>query len=248
MSPSVYVELPRRTAKRRAEVVPDAAEAGPSRPWPKTRRTASHAESSSDTDEYDIKSEQPSRGDENAEAVESDESEDKPRLDDANAQPRTRRRRRRDDGEPRVRRQRQPRARRQRRRRHDDDDNDSYGEEDDEQPPARRRRARRRRAFDAHADDDDYDDGGGGGVAGPVGIRTNPNGDQYIQLAPYRHVTLRVWQGETYVDIRNFYRDRSGELAPTTKGISLTPEQWALLRDNVGLVDEMLGAAVGIHL
>lgn len=37
-------------------------------------------------------------------------------------------------------------------------------------------------------------------------------------------VTVKEFKGKTYVDVRNFFENDEGEMVPTKKGISLTPE------------------------
>lgn len=37
-------------------------------------------------------------------------------------------------------------------------------------------------------------------------------------------VTVKEFKGKTYVDVRNFFENDAGEMIPTKKGVSLTPE------------------------
>jgi hypothetical protein len=37
-------------------------------------------------------------------------------------------------------------------------------------------------------------------------------------------VTVKEFKGKTYVDVRNFFENDEGEMIPTKKGVSLTPE------------------------
>ncbi len=37
-------------------------------------------------------------------------------------------------------------------------------------------------------------------------------------------ITVKEFKGKTYVDVRNFFENDEGEMVPTKKGISLTPE------------------------
>jgi hypothetical protein len=37
-------------------------------------------------------------------------------------------------------------------------------------------------------------------------------------------VTVKEFKGKTYVDIRTFFENDQGEMMPTKKGVSLTPE------------------------
>jgi len=37
-------------------------------------------------------------------------------------------------------------------------------------------------------------------------------------------VTLKEFKGKTYVDVRTFFENDEGEMVPTKKGVSLTPD------------------------
>ena len=60
------------------------------------------------------------------------------------------------------------------------------------------------------------------------------NADETLQ------VSLSVFKGKTYVDIRLFYEDAEGELRPTKKGVTVTPELWDEFRAGIGRAEEML--------
>jgi hypothetical protein len=66
-----------------------------------------------------------------------------------------------------------------------------------------------------------------------------PDGEVYWQLTAERRVTVRKFKGKTYIDVREFYQQggAGGELKPGKKGISLTPEQWAVLKQNIADID-----------
>ncbi|ETW80425.1 hypothetical protein HETIRDRAFT_46047, partial [Heterobasidion irregulare TC 32-1] len=70
----------------------------------------------------------------------------------------------------------------------------------------------------------------------------NYEGDQYIELAKKRRVTVRSFKGTTYVDIREFYGD-AGDEKPGKKGISLSVEQWQTLVQSASIVDAMVKRA-----
>ncbi|EAL23468.1 hypothetical protein CNBA1170 [Cryptococcus deneoformans B-3501A] len=69
----------------------------------------------------------------------------------------------------------------------------------------------------------------------------NDDGEEFFKLSEYRRLTVRTFKGKTLVDIREMYKDKSsGALKPGSKGISLTAEQWEILRNNIQNVDEMV--------
>lgn len=53
-------------------------------------------------------------------------------------------------------------------------------------------------------------------------------------------VSLSNYKGRTYVDIRLFYQDANGELAPTKKGVTVTPELWDEFRAGIAAAEEAL--------
>ena len=53
-------------------------------------------------------------------------------------------------------------------------------------------------------------------------------------------VSLSVFKGKTYVDVRLFYEDANGELAPTKKGVPITPELWDEFRTGVAAAEQIL--------
>ncbi|KAJ4844368.1 hypothetical protein Tsubulata_029732 [Turnera subulata] len=76
------------------------------------------------------------------------------------------------------------------------------------------------------------------------------------EISKNRRVTVRNWQGKVWIDIREFY-NKDGKLLPGKKGtilalysvlieivvqrgISLSVDQWNILRDNVGEIDKAL--------
>ncbi|OWZ36855.1 hypothetical protein C347_00210 [Cryptococcus neoformans AD2-60a] len=72
-------------------------------------------------------------------------------------------------------------------------------------------------------------------------IEKNDDGEEFFKLSEYRRLTVRTFKGKTLVDIREMYKDKSsGALKPGSKGISLTAEQWEVLKNNIQNVDEMV--------
>ncbi|GFQ00094.1 RNA polymerase ii transcriptional coactivator kiwi, partial [Phtheirospermum japonicum] len=66
--------------------------------------------------------------------------------------------------------------------------------------------------------------------------------DQIIvyELSKNRRVSVRNWQWKVVVDIREFYV-KDGKEPPGKKGISLTMDQWKILRDHVDEIDQKVG-------
>ncbi|XP_050256825.1 RNA polymerase II transcriptional coactivator KIWI [Quercus robur] len=57
------------------------------------------------------------------------------------------------------------------------------------------------------------------------------------EISRNRRVTVRTWQGKVVVDIREYY-NKDGKQLPGKKGISLTMDQWNVLRDHVEEIDK----------
>uniref|UniRef100_A0A5B6Z5E3 Putative RNA polymerase II transcriptional coactivator KELP n=1 Tax=Davidia involucrata TaxID=16924 RepID=A0A5B6Z5E3_DAVIN len=67
------------------------------------------------------------------------------------------------------------------------------------------------------------------------------DGDLIIcKLSERRRVTVQDFRGKTLVSIREYYR-RDGKELPTSKGISLTAEQWSSFKKNVPAIEKAIG-------
>ncbi len=53
-------------------------------------------------------------------------------------------------------------------------------------------------------------------------------------------ISLSTFKGRTYIDIRSFYEDSNGELAPTKKGVTITPELWDEFRTGIQFAEALL--------
>jgi len=60
-----------------------------------------------------------------------------------------------------------------------------------------------------------------------------------VELGNKRFVSLSHFKGRTSVDIREFY-EKDGDMLPGKKGISLTIEQWELLKKLIPEIDAAL--------
>ncbi|XP_011163174.1 activated RNA polymerase II transcriptional coactivator p15 [Solenopsis invicta] len=58
-------------------------------------------------------------------------------------------------------------------------------------------------------------------------------------LGNNRRVNVRNFKGKYYVDIREMYYDKDGDLKPGKKGICLTMQQWRKFMDVVEEVDKV---------
>ncbi|XP_024888442.1 activated RNA polymerase II transcriptional coactivator p15 [Temnothorax curvispinosus] len=63
--------------------------------------------------------------------------------------------------------------------------------------------------------------------------------DSIWDLGNNRQVNVRNFKGKYYVDIREMYYDKDGDLKPGKKGICLTMQQWRKLMDVVEEVDKV---------
>lgn len=74
--------------------------------------------------------------------------------------------------------------------------------------------------------------------------KKNASNEVYFDLSSKRRVTIRNWNRLTLIDLREFWDaegDESGEaLKPGKKGISLSVEQWAKLKELAPQIDEAI--------
>ncbi|KXN90584.1 RNA polymerase II transcriptional coactivator SUB1 [Leucoagaricus sp. SymC.cos] len=74
-------------------------------------------------------------------------------------------------------------------------------------------------------------------ASSPGIIQRNSDGEKYIDLGKKKRATVRSFKDIPLLDIREFYGTGSGE-KPGKKGISLTLEQWHVLKANVDAIDD----------
>ncbi|XP_010422011.1 PREDICTED: RNA polymerase II transcriptional coactivator KELP [Camelina sativa] len=78
-------------------------------------------------------------------------------------------------------------------------------------------------------------DGGGGKGASK---ELDDDGDLIIcRLSDKRRVTIQEFKGKTLVSIREYYK-KDGKELPTSKGISLTDEQWSTFKKNIPAIEK----------
>eukprot|EP00555_Chaetoceros_dichaeta_P003974 CAMPEP_0198251790 /NCGR_PEP_ID=MMETSP1447-20131203/2513_1 /TAXON_ID=420782 /ORGANISM="Chaetoceros dichaeta, Strain CCMP1751" /LENGTH=132 /DNA_ID=CAMNT_0043936891 /DNA_START=56 /DNA_END=454 /DNA_ORIENTATION=+ len=67
------------------------------------------------------------------------------------------------------------------------------------------------------------------------------DGDQFFNLSPTKRLSVREWNGNILVDVREFY-EKDGKMCPGKKGISLTLNQYKTIRDLIkdGKIDEVI--------
>ncbi|XP_051216937.1 RNA polymerase II transcriptional coactivator KIWI [Lolium perenne] len=89
--------------------------------------------------------------------------------------------------------------------------------------------------------------GGGGGSGGDPPAKRQAAGKDdaddggivVAQISKNKRVSVRSWSGKVMVDVREFYV-KDGKDLPGRKGISLTMDQWKVLRDNIKAIDEAI--------
>jgi len=72
-------------------------------------------------------------------------------------------------------------------------------------------------------------------------LKKNDSGETYFELSPKRRFTVSKWRGDVRLDIREFY-EKDGKMLPGTKGLSLTMDQYKIIRDLIqdGTVDDII--------
>ncbi|KAJ8405565.1 hypothetical protein AAFF_G00315450 [Aldrovandia affinis] len=62
--------------------------------------------------------------------------------------------------------------------------------------------------------------------------------DNMFQIGKMRYVSVRDFKGKVLIDIREYWMDQEGEMKPGRKGISLNPEQWSQLKEQMSDIDD----------
>jgi len=68
-------------------------------------------------------------------------------------------------------------------------------------------------------------------------ILVTSSGEKYIELGKKKRATVREFKGTIFLDIREYYGADDQE-KPGKKGISLTLEQWEVLRESASTIDQ----------
>ncbi|XP_016149872.1 activated RNA polymerase II transcriptional coactivator p15-like [Sinocyclocheilus rhinocerous] len=66
------------------------------------------------------------------------------------------------------------------------------------------------------------------------------NDDNLFQIGKLRYVSVRDFKGKVLIDIREYWMDQAGEMKPGKKGISLNPEQWNQLKEQMSDIDDAI--------
>ncbi|XP_041855208.1 SUB1 regulator of transcription b isoform X1 [Melanotaenia boesemani] len=64
--------------------------------------------------------------------------------------------------------------------------------------------------------------------------------DNMFQIGKMRYVSVRDFKGKVLIDIREYWMNQDGEMKPGKKGISLNPEQWNQLKDQISEIDDAI--------
>lgn len=64
--------------------------------------------------------------------------------------------------------------------------------------------------------------------------------DNMFQIGKMRYVTVRDFKGKVLIDVREYFMDQQGEMKPGRKGISLNPEQWNQLKEQMSDIDDAI--------
>ncbi|NP_001002505.1 SUB1 regulator of transcription b [Danio rerio] len=70
--------------------------------------------------------------------------------------------------------------------------------------------------------------------------KTEKSSDNMFQIGKLRYVSVRDFKGKVLIDIREYWMDQAGEMKPGKKGISLNPEQWSQLKEQMSDIDDAI--------
>ncbi|KAJ3604577.1 hypothetical protein NHX12_029317 [Muraenolepis orangiensis] len=82
--------------------------------------------------------------------------------------------------------------------------------------------------------------GGETSQAGGSAKSSSKADDNMFQIGKMRYVSVRDFKGKVLVDIREYWMNQDGEMKPGKKGISLNPEQWTQLKEQISEIDEAM--------
>ncbi|XP_035582230.1 activated RNA polymerase II transcriptional coactivator p15-like, partial [Zalophus californianus] len=68
--------------------------------------------------------------------------------------------------------------------------------------------------------------------------QSNSRDDNMFQFGKMRYLSVRDFKGKVLIDIREYWMDPEGEMKPGRKGISLNPEQWSQLKEQIADIDD----------
>ncbi|KAL2902894.1 RNA polymerase II transcriptional coactivator KELP [Bienertia sinuspersici] len=89
-------------------------------------------------------------------------------------------------------------------------------------------------------DEEEEEDDEGSNKRRSDGKEYDDEGDLIIcRLSEKRRVTIQDFKGKTLVSIREYYK-KDGKYLPTSKGISLTAEQWSSFSKNVPAIEKAI--------
>ncbi|TFY68679.1 hypothetical protein EVJ58_g869 [Rhodofomes roseus] len=71
-----------------------------------------------------------------------------------------------------------------------------------------------------------------------ITVKTNNEGDKYVDLGRKRCATVRAFKGKPLLDIREYY-GQEGDENPGKKGIALNQEEWEKLKQNASAIDTL---------
>jgi hypothetical protein len=64
-------------------------------------------------------------------------------------------------------------------------------------------------------------------------MESDSDGEPYVEekfkLSPWKFLDVSQFRDSIYVSIREYYRDKKGEMRPKKKGISLRLDEWTRL-------------------
>ncbi|XP_015672501.1 activated RNA polymerase II transcriptional coactivator p15 isoform X1 [Protobothrops mucrosquamatus] len=69
-------------------------------------------------------------------------------------------------------------------------------------------------------------------------VQSSNRDENMFQIGKMRYVNVRDFKGKVLIDIREYWMDQEGEMKPGRKGISLNPEQWSQLKEQISDIDE----------
>ncbi|KAI1240186.1 Activated RNA polymerase II transcriptional coactivator p15, partial [Lamprotornis superbus] len=84
---------------------------------------------------------------------------------------------------------------------------------------------------------------------GAASSKQSSNRDENMfQIGKMRYVSVRDFKGKVLIDIREYWMDQEGEMKPGRKGISLNPEQWNQLKEQISDIDDAWSFSLTVNV
>jgi hypothetical protein len=73
-----------------------------------------------------------------------------------------------------------------------------------------------------------------------ITVSNDTEGNPYLRLGARKRITIKEWKRIVLIDFREYFTNAEEEERPGKKGISLTEEQWKVLKASMETIDQAI--------